>query len=490
MAQYYDTLLWEYIKNPGMRWLSLDKIAERDFEYKMISFDEITHKKKLNFSDVELSDAAIYSWEDVYMTAQLYTKHKSDPNFLPLKSKGVPEGGGILNTMELPLIPIITQIELDWVKVNRDKLKEIGTKLENEITVLERQIHEIAWEEFNIKSPKQVWEILFEKLGLPKWKKTKTGYSVSAEVLDELAREYEIASKIRLYRHYCKLLSTYIEGILELLDEDDFVHTSYNQTVTSTWRLSSTAPNLQNIPAWWWVAGEIREAFISRFEWWKIIALDYSQVEVRILALMSWDENLLDIFKNNEDMHAKTAQFIGTSERKIAKAVNFGVIYGISPFWLAKNINISMADAKKYIDGFNASYPKVPEFFENIIKTAGEKWYVETIYGRKRYLSSINDRNAIIRKAAEREAMNMPIQWTSADIIKLAMIEVAEFIKTQNLQSKMIMQVHDELVFDAYPWEEDIIKVEVKKIMENIFSDKTIPLKVDIWEGNNWREAK
>ncbi len=478
MARYYDTLLGEYIANPGMRWLSLDKISERVFEYKMMSYDEITDKKKLNFVDVELDKAAIYSWEDVYMTAQLYNKQTE------IKKDS------ILQTMELPLIEVITQIELDGVKVNRDKLKEIWTKLENEIAVLEKQIHDLAWEQFNIKSPKQVGEILFEKLGLPKWKKTKTGYSVSAEVLDELAREYEIASKITLYRHYSKLLSTYIEGILELLDEDDFVHTSYNQTVTSTGRLSSTSPNLQNIPAGWWVAGEIREAFISRFEWWSIIALDYSQVEVRILALMSGDENLLNIFKKWEDMHAKTAEFIGTNERKIAKAVNFGVIYGISPFWLSRNINIPMADAKKYIDWFNASYGKVPVFFENIIAQAGEKWYVETIYGRKRYLPAITDRNAIIRKAAEREAMNMPIQWTSADIIKLAMIEVANFIKQKQLQSKMIMQVHDELVFDVYPWEQDIIKTEVKKIMENIFSDKTIPLKVDIWEGTNWREAK
>jgi len=484
MAQYYDTLLWEYIANPGVRWLSLDKISERVFEYGMISYDEITDKKKLNFVDVDLDKAAIYSWEDVYMTAQLYKKQTSSSTPLLIRE------GSILKTMELPLIEVIAEIELNWVKVNRDKLKEIGTKLENEIRVLEKQVHDLAGEPFNIKSPKQVGEILFEKLWLPKWKKTKTGYSVSAEVLDELSKQYDIASKITLYRHYSKLLSTYIEGILELLDENDFVHTSYNQAVTTTGRLSSTAPNLQNIPTGSGVAGEIREAFISRFENGSIIALDYSQVEVRILALMSGDENLLNIFKAWEDMHAKTAEFIGTTDRKIAKAVNFWVIYGISPFGLSKNINISMADAKKYIDGFNASYCKVPVFFENIIAAAGEKWYVETIYWRKRYLPAIRDRNAIIRKAAEREAMNMPIQWTSADIIKLAMIEVAEFIKTHKLQSKMVMQVHDELVFDVFPWEEDIIKTEVKKIMENIFSDKTIPLKVDIWEGINWREAK
>jgi len=442
MAKYYDTLLWAYIQNPGVRWLSLDKISQRDFDYQMISYDEITDKKKLNFIDVELDQAAIYSWEDVYMTAELYKKQKEI------------QDNTVLKNMELPLIEVISEIELNGVKINRDKLKEIGTKLENEIRTLEKQIHDIAGEEFNIKSPKQVWEILFEKLWLPKWKKTKTGYSVSAEVLDELSKQYDIADKIKLYRHYSKLLSTYIEGILELLDENDFVHTSYNQAVTTTGRLSSTAPNLQNIPTWSWVAGEIREAFISRFEWWKIIALDYSQVEVRILALMSEDENLLNIFKNGEDMHAKTAQFIWTNERRIAKAVNFWVIYGISPFGLSKNIDISIADAKKYIDWFNASYPKVPEFFEKIIAQAGERWYVETIYGRKRYLPAITDRNAIIRKAAEREAMNMPIQWTSADIIKLAMIEVAEFIKTQKLQSKMIMQVHDELVFDVAPWED------------------------------------
>lgn len=481
MAQYYDTLLGEYVKNPGIRWLSLDAICVRDFDYEMISYDEITEKKKINFVDVDIEKAAIYSWEDVYMAAQVYTKQQTHED-----SKNT----WILDKMERPLIQIISNIELDGVKIHRDKLKEIWTKLENEIALLEKNIHDIADEVFNINSPKQVGEILFEKLGLPKWKKTKTGYSVSAEVLNELAREYEIANKITLYRHYSKLKSTYIEGICDLLDQDDFVHTSYNQAVTTTGRLSSTAPNLQNIPTGSGVAGEIREAFISRWEKWSIMALDYSQVEVRILALMSWDENLLNIFKNGEDMHATTAKFIGTDERRIAKAVNFGVIYGISAFWLSKNINISIADAKKYIDGFNASYPKVAAFFENIVEQATQKWYAETVYGRRRYLPGLSDKNAIMKKAAQREAMNMPIQWTSADIIKLAMIEVAAFLDTKELKTKMIMQVHDELVFDVYPGEEEIIETEVKIIMENIFSDKTIPLKVDVWQGITWKEAK
>lgn len=481
MAKYYDTLLAEYVKNPGIRWLSLDAICVRDFEYGMISYDEITSKKKINFVDVALNDAAIYSGEDVYMTAQLYAWQKT---YWDTKNTW------ILDNMEQPLIDIIATMELDGVKIHRDKLKEIGIKLENEIAILEKNIHHIADEVFNINSPKQVGEILFEKLGLPKWKKTKTGYSVSAEVLNELATQYEIASQITLYRHYSKLKSTYIEWICELLDEDDFVHTSYNQAVTTTGRLSSTAPNLQNIPTGSGVAGEIREAFISRWDWWTMMALDYSQVEVRILALMSWDENLLDIFKNGEDMHAKTAKFIGTNERRIAKAVNFGVIYGISAFWLSKNINIPIVDAKKYIDGFNASYPKIAAFFEDIVGQATQKWYAQTVYGRRRYLPGLSDKNAIMKKAAQREAMNMPIQWTSADIIKLAMIEVAAFLDKKELKTKMIMQVHDELVFDVYPGEEEVIETEVKIIMENIFSDKTIPLKVDVGQGATWKEAK
>ncbi len=485
-AKFYDTLLWEYIKNPWTRTLSLDKISKKDFWYEMISYDKITDKKKKNFKDIDIKQASIYSWEDVYITNLLYKKH--------LKEKTINDK--ILNTIEIPLIKVLKTMEIDWVYIDIDRLKWIWILLENEIKRLEKSIFDEVGEEFNIKSPKQVWYILFEKLALPKWKKNKSWYSVNAEVLWELAHNYEIAQKIIDYRHYTKIQSTYIDWLIDLIDKNSIIHTSYNTSVTTTWRLSSTNPNLQNIPSSEWIAWEVRDAFISRFDWWNIITIDYSQVEVRLLAIMSWDKWLLEAFKKWIDIHHKTAEFIfpwetiTSSKRKIAKAVNFWVIYWISWFGLSKMIWISVKEANLYINKFYESYPKVKEFLENTIKSCEEKQYVETLFWRKRYIKWINDSNRIIKSSAEREAINMPIQWTSADIIKLAMIKVYEFLKQGNYKSKLIMQVHDELVFDTYPWEEIILKNNIKEIMENILVDKEIKLKADVWEWKTWKQAK
>lgn len=486
LVKFYDTLLWEYIKNPWIRWLSLDKLSQKYFWYRMINYNEITDKNKINFKNVDLKNASIYSWEDVYITSKLYENQ--------LEEK-VTENK-ILNNIEIPLIKVLKKIEIDWVFIDADKLKWIWILLEQEIKNLEKSIINEAWEVFNIKSPKQVGEILFEKLGLAKWKKNKIGFSVWSEVLLELANKYPIAQKIIDYRHYTKLLSTYIEWILQLIDKDWLIHTNYNTAITSTWRLSSTNPNLQNIPNSKWIAWEIRDAFISRFDRWKILAFDYSQVEIRILAIMSEDENLINAFKQWEDIHHRTAEFlfwektITNSERKVAKAVNFWVIYWISSFWLAKMIWINMKDAKIYIDKFYESYPKVKNFLEKTIKFCEKNKYVETLFWRKRYINWINDLNKIIKSWAEREAINMPIQWTSADIIKLAMIEIFDFIEKRKLKSKMIMQVHDELVFDVFPWEENIIKKNILNIMQNILKNKPIMLKTDVWEWYSWKEAK
>ncbi|MDD2907310.1 MAG: DNA polymerase [Candidatus Gracilibacteria bacterium] len=486
MARFYDTMLAEYIKNPGIRGIGLDKLSTKEFNYMMISYDSVTDKAKINFKDVDLKQASIYSGEDVYITNKLYEKQVLE---------GTSENS-VLTEIEIPLLHVLKEMEISGVKINRDKLKEIGILLENEISRLEKNIYEIADTTFNINSPKQVGDVLFEKLALPKGKKTKTGYSVGAEVLGELAFEFEIAQMIVDYRHYSKLLSTYINGLSNLLDENDFLHTNYSQTIAATGRLSSINPNLQNIPNSNGIAGTIREAFISRFDNGHIMTYDYSQVEVRILAILSNDENLLGAFENNLDIHHKTAEFlfpnkvITSNERKIAKAVNFGVIYGISSFGLSKMIGIPMKDAKVYIDKFFESYPKVRIYLDEIIKNCEENKYVETYFGRKRYINGINDLNRIIKSAAEREATNMPIQGTSADIIKLAMIETQVFLEKNKLKSLMIMQVHDELVFDVFPGEEEILKKEIPNIMENILKDKTIKLKVDFGIGKNWREAK
>ncbi|PIE85232.1 DNA polymerase I [Candidatus Gracilibacteria bacterium] len=487
MAQYYDTLLGEYIKNPGNRGLSLDKLSKQIFEYEMISYDEITNKKKLNFIDVPLEEAAKYSAEDVVMTSKLFTTQKKELS-----------NNKILKEIEFPLIEVLKEMEISGVKIDRNKLKEIGLTLENEIKNLEKDIYNISETEFNINSPKQVGEILFEKMGLPKGKKTKTGWSVGAEVLNDLSKKFSIAEKIVTYRHYTKILSTYINGILELLDENDLVHTSYNATVTSTGRLSSTSPNLQNIPSSNGIAGEVRAAFTSRFEKGKIMVIDYSQVEVRILAIMSQDKELLNSFKQNIDIHQKTADFIETKDRKIAKAVNFGVIYGISAFGLSKMIDIGVKESKIYIDKFFENYPNVRAYLDNTIKKCELTGNTETLFGRKRYIAGINDKNRIIKSAAEREAINMPVQGTSADIIKIAMIKIKKFIDKNKLKSKMIMQVHDELVFDVYPGEEEILSKNTQKIMENILIkdfDNTenlelIPLIAEYGIGKNWKEAK
>ncbi len=482
MAQIYDTLLGEYVKNPWIRGLSLGKLASKDLNYEMISFDELVKKQKLkNFWEVDLEIASKYSGEDVYVTYKIYEKQLDD-NIIENK---------IFSEMEIPLIDIIKNIEISGVKVDRDKLKELWIIFENQIVELSNSIYEEVDLEFNISSPKQVWEILFDKLGLPKGKKTKTGWSVSADVLENLAREFPICQKIIDYRHYSKLNSTYVTWLIELLDENDFLHTSYNQAVTATWRLSSTSPNLQNIPSSSWIAWDIRSAFISRFEWWKIMTFDYSQVELRLLAIMSWDENLTEAFNRWFDIHQRTAELIWTTDRKIAKAVNFWVVYWISWFWLSKMINISVWEANVYIKKFFKSYPKVREYLDNTIKFCEENKYVETLFWRRRFIKGINDANKMIKSSAEREAINMPVQWTSADIIKIAMLRVFDFMKKENLNSKLIMQVHDELIFDIFNLnEEQKLQENITKIMENILENKPVNLKVDYVVGDNWKEAK
>ncbi|MDA9128873.1 DNA polymerase [Candidatus Gracilibacteria bacterium] len=498
MPHYYDTMLAEYIKNPGQRGLGLDALAEKYFEYGMISYSEITDKKKLAFRDVDLLKAAEYSGEDVLMTYKLY-KEQQEKEYMQDSTMTRSERNNkkdILKDIELPLMLVLSQMETTGIKIDRDILKGIGMRLEQATSELEKEIHNLAEQEFNIKSPKQVGEILFDKLGYPTGKKTKTGYSVNAEVLDGLASQYPIAEKIVKYRHYTKLLSTYIDGLLEVASDNDRIHTSYNQTVTSTGRLSSTNPNLQNIPSGDDIAGEIRTAFIPDESGDKLIAFDYSQVEVRLLAIMSGDENLLKAFKDNRDIHQVTAEFIfgktdiSGTQRRFAKAVNFGVIYGISPFGLSKMIDVSQKDAKTYIEAFYTNYPKVREFYDEIILKCKQTGYVETLFGRKRFIKSINDQNKMMQSGAEREAINMPIQGTSADIIKIAMIQISKMLDEGKYKSTMLLQVHDELVFNIKPEEKTKLIKKIPEIMENILPNSPIDLKVDMGVGKNWKETK
>lgn len=486
MPQFYDTLLGEYIKNPWQRWIGLDALASKYFDYGMISYDELTNKGKIPFQDIDLEQAGIYSWEDVMMTHKIYEKQKKE---------GITENT-VLRDIEIPLIEVIQDMELSWVRIDRDKLKWIWILLEQEISRLQKEIWREAGEEFNISSPKQVGEILFERLQLPSAKKTKTGFSVDSDVLSHLWKQYPIAQNIVDFRHYSKLLSTYINGLQERMDCKDRVHSNFNQTIAATGRLSSTDPNLQNIPTWDSIAGEIRAAFIPYNPEDFIVAYDYSQIEVRLLAVMSQDKNLLKAFHDEIDIHLNTARFIfgkehiSWTERKYAKAVNFWVIYGISPFWLSEMLGISRQDAKIYIDKFYENYPQVRTFFDWIITNCKEKWYVETLFWRRRYIPWVNDSNKMIASWAEREAINMPIQWTSADIIKIAMIRIYMYLQENNCASKLIMQVHDELVFNVVPKEKETLLPVIKSIMEWIIPNSPIEFRVDIGIGKNWKEAK
>lgn len=487
MAKFYDTLIWEYLKNPWERGLSLDDLAMRQFDYEKISYKEITNNNKINFSEVDLETATKYSVEDVYITHKLYKKQLEELS---------EEDKKILDEIDFPLLEVLRTMENNWVKIDEKKLEEIGDILKKELKILQDEIFELAWSQFNINSPKQVGYILFEKLDLPKGKKTKTWYSVNAEVLENLAKNFPIAEKIVTFRHYNKLLSTYVEGLLDLVNKETWkIHSSFNQTIVSTWRLSSTNPNLQNIPQDDGLAWEIRKAFVPFEKGDKLMAFDYSQVELRLLAILSWDKELLQAFKNWEDIHARTAKFIfekeeiSSKERSYAKMINFSVVYWVSAFSLAKRLDISQKEAKKYIDTFFERYSGVREFFNKMIKTCEEIGYVETMFGRKRFIKWINDRNKLVKTWAEREAINSPIQGSAADIIKIAMIKVQEFLTKNNLKSQMIIQVHDELVFNVKADEEEVITKNIVEIMESII-EAEIVLKVDYNSWKNWKEAK
>lgn len=398
---------------------------------------------------------------------------------------------------ESELIEILAKMEFEWVKVSSEKLTKIWEEIEKKTKNLETEIYEVVWEKFNINSAKQVQEILFEKLKIPTSKKIKTGFSVDNEALSFIAKDYAIASLILEYRWLQKLQSTYVGWLLKVINKQTGkLHTTYNQIKTSTGRLSSENPNLQNIPSGDFFSDEIKSCFIpSSFDFTLLVA-DYSQVELRILANLSWDSELTNAFLNSEDIHNKTAKFLFwentliTGElRRRAKTVNFWVIYWISGFGLSKTMNVSMAEANEYINKFYEKYSGVRTYYESVLEKARQTGYVETFFGRRRHINWLNDANRIIRWQAEREALNMPIQGTSADVIKLAMIKIDNFFKEKNLKSKLIMQVHDELVFEIHKDEFDFVKKEIRNIMENIHNF-WVKLLVDIGTWDNWKKAK
>lgn len=465
----YDVLIWEYLKRP---WENLE------LKNNMLLKDNYLFSQEDNKKEVI---------DNLYSIDYFYNLDKNIWN------------DDYILDLENNLTEVLEKMEVLWVKIDSKKLIKIWEKLDLDIKKEENIIYEISQEKFNINSPKQVWVILFEKMWLPFSKKTKTWYSVDNEVLEELSIKFPIAKHINNYRQYSKLKSTYVNWFLDIIrEETSTVHTTYSQTIASTWRLSSINPNLQNIPSSnTWTASMIREVFVPFDDESEILSIDYSQIEVRVLAILSGDQDLLWAFLSWVDIHSNTWYFLfgkdelSIEERRISKRVNFGVIYGISPFWLSKMIWIPQKESKEYITKFFEKYSWVWLFFDNIIKNCEKTWYVETVFWRKRYIKWINDSNEIIRKWATREAINMPIQGTRADIIKIAMIEIDKLLK--NYETKMIMQVHDELVFNVKKNEKDILLPKIIEIMENIFittKKYDFKLKVDYAIWNNWKECK
>lgn len=403
----------------------------------------------------------------------------------------------LLYEVEMPLIKVLSEMEIMGFKVNKESLNQIGFELSEEIDSLTSQIFDLAGEEFNINSPKQLGTILFEKLNLPIIKKTKTGYSTDADVLDELSSKHGIVEKILNYRQLVKLKSTYIDGLLGSVSEDSKIHSSFNQTVTATGRISSTEPNLQNIPIKLEQGRRIRKAFIPITPDYVIMSADYSQIELRVLAHISRDENLIDAFKNNQDIHRRTASEIlnipmdqvTSMERSRAKAVNFGIVYGLSDYGLSRDIKIPIKEAKKYIENYFDRYRGVKEYLDSAVQDGKKNGYVKTLMNRLRYIPEINSGNRNIKMLGERLAMNTPIQGTAADIIKIAMIKVSDRLKEEGLKTRLILQVHDELVLEVEKNELDLAAKIVKEEMENAIS-LDVPLIVDVKWGNNWYEAK
>ncbi len=489
----FDTMLAHYLINPDMRH-NMDVLSETYLNYAPISITELIGKKgknQLSMREVAIEKQTEYAVEDADITLQLaehFTKELDDANTKDL-----------FHNIEIPLLRVLAAMELEGINLNKSFLENLSKKLVEDITSLENLIFEEAGEDFNIASPKQLGEILFDKLKLvAKPKKTKTGqYSTAEDVLSYLAKDHAIIKNVLEYRGLSKLKSTYVDALPNQVDSrTGRVHTDYMQTVAATGRLSSNNPNLQNIPIRTERGREIRKAFVPRNDDYVLLAADYSQIELRIIASLSEETTMIDAFKNGEDIHASTAsrvfkvalEDVTREQRGNAKTVNFGIIYGVSAFGLSNQTNLSRTEAKELIDTYYKTYPNLKTYMNNQIDFARENGFVQTVLGRRRYLKDINAGNAVVRGAAERNAVNAPIQGSAADIIKIAMINIYKKLNEGNYQSKMLLQVHDELVFDVYKPELDALQKLIKTEMESAYEIK-VPLVVDMGIGQNWLEA-
>ena len=489
----FDTMIAHYLINPDMRH-NMNILAETYLNYTPMAIEELIGKKgkhQKSMRSISLETITEYAVEDAditYQLAQHFKREMSDANTLNL-----------FNSIEIPLIKVLASMELEGIRLDVDFLKSLSLDLNNDIKTLEQNIFDKAGEVFNIASPKQLGVILFEKLKLvDKPKKTKTGqYSTAEDVLSYLAKDHEIIRNILEYRGLAKLKSTYVDALPEqVLQSTGRIHTEYLQTVAATGRLSSINPNLQNIPIRTERGRQVRKAFVPRNEDYILLAADYSQIELRVIAALSEEETMIEAFKNGEDIHASTASRVfnvplsevNREQRSNAKTVNFGIIYGVSAFGLSNQTDLSRTEAKALIDTYYATYPKLRVYIADQIDFARDNGYVKTISDRRRYLKDINSRNAVVRGAAERNAVNAPIQGSAADIIKIAMINIYKNLNKGDFKSKMLLQVHDELVFDVYKPELESIKSLIKTEMENAYT-MVVPLDVELDIGKNWLEA-
>ncbi len=489
----FDTMIAHYLINPDMRH-NMNILAETYLNYTPMAIEELIGKKgkhQKSMRSISLETITEYAVEDADITYQLAQHFKiemSDANTLNL-----------FNSIEIPLIKVLASMELEGIRLDVDFLKSLSLDLNNDIKTLEQNIFDKAGEVFNIASPKQLGVILFEKLKLvDKPKKTKTGqYSTAEDVLSYLAKDHEIIRNILEYRGLAKLKSTYVDALPEqVLQSTGRIHTEYLQTVAATGRLSSINPNLQNIPIRTERGRQVRKAFVPRNKDYILLAADYSQIELRVIAALSEEETMIEAFKNGEDIHASTASRVfnvplsevNREQRSNAKTVNFGIIYGVSAFGLSNQTDLSRTEAKALIDTYYATYPKLRAYIADQIDFARDNGYVKTISDRRRYLKDINSRNAVVRGAAERNAVNAPIQGSAADIIKIAMINIYKNLNKGDFKSNMLLQVHDELVFDVYKPELESIKSLIKTEMENAYT-MVVPLDVELDIGKNWLEA-
>ncbi|MGC9361567.1 MAG: DNA polymerase I, partial [Candidatus Syntrophosphaera sp.] len=488
-----DTMLAAYILDPGTNSYSLDACAKAELNHEMIPISDLLDKKnKTTFDLVDVEKACEYSAEDAWAVWRLYPIYAKRLEATDLKK--------LYEEIELPLIPVLQRMEENGVSLDEKVLKDISRNINKELEKLTKEIHDYAGHEFNINSTQQLAKVLFEEKNLPPKKKTKSGYSTDNTVLESLAEDYPIAEKLIQYRMLNKLESTYVSALPKLVNPDTGrVHSSFNQTVASTGRLSSSNPNLQNIPIRTELGRSIRKAFIAGDKDWAIMSADYSQIELRLLALMSGDEELIDAFSKDLDIHRQTAAMITgkdlekvtKEERRGAKTINFGLLYGMGQKKLSRELGISTEEAKEMIKKYFERFPSIQDYIEGQKREARQKRFCTTIFGRRLYLKNINSSNQGLRAEAERIAVNMPIQGSAADLIKIAMIDIDQKIRDEK-KIRMILQVHDELVFEVHKDYLDKAEKLVRKAMEDALPEKyrkTVALKTDISHGDNWFEA-